>query len=66
MMGMIEIEEADAVKVEQAVRLFLSENPAVAPALARDVVSFNWHRGARSLEDLVCIEQFASTYSDAD
>ena len=51
---------------EQAVQLFLLENPAVQSELARAVVLFNWSRGVRSPEDLACIEQFAHTYSDVE
>ena len=52
--------------MEEAVKLFLLENPMVEPELARDIVLFNRERGVRDLEDLICIEQFANTYSDTD
>ena len=48
--------------IQEAVQLFLLENPLVEPELARAVVQFNWERGARDFEDLVCVEQYANAH----
>ena len=52
--------------MEEALKLFMMENPMVEPELAYDIILFNWQRGVRDLEDLTCIEEYANTYSDAD
>ena len=52
--------------LEEAVQLFLLENPLVELDLARAVVQFNWERDARGLDDLIGVEQYANTYADAD
>lgn len=54
------------VTIEEAVRWFLLQNPAVLPYLADAVVVFNWGRGERELEELICIEQYTNTFSDVD
>lgn len=54
------------VTIEEAVHRFLQQEPTGELYLAYAVVMFNWERGERDLENLICIEQYTHAYADAD